>query len=215
MYSVRPTYMSRASLSDDVGARRNLRLALFIAGFLSLICLALALRASLTAHVAVVAGTPGEATDALGISYASRLTNGTSASAHTRLFEDPADRGAQIQALREDDAYATGDPAYVVANAENKMLFSVCGPGSPVSSVVQCSGRSGFILHLALRGQASAGEQSVAIDRYGMRWAQIFERYHPRNHHCALVLLASDATAEDEADNDDAGNGIIAFKCFR
>ena len=101
-----------------------------------------------------------------------------------------------------------------VSYAENKMLFTVCAPAAALAPAVQCNGRSGYILHLALRGDASSAEEDAAIDRYGARWATIFARYHPQSRHCALVILSSDVTAEDEGDNDDAGNAILRSKCF-
>ena len=79
---------------------------------------------------------------------------------------------------------------------------------------MQCNGRNGYILHLALRGDATPAEEASAIDRYGARWATIFARYHPLNSHCALVILSSDVTAEDESENDDAGDAILSSKCF-
>lgn len=152
--------------------------------------------------------------DALGIAYANRLTNGTPASAKTRLFDDARDRSAQIDAVREDDAYAAGDSEHDVAYAENRMLFSVCSSSLLAEPAVQCSGRSGYILHLALRGDASDAREDAALDRYGAGWAAIFARYHPGNAHCALVILASDATAEEATENDDIGNAILRRKCF-
>jgi hypothetical protein len=170
-----------------------------------------------SAHAAVlprIAGDPGDTLDGLGVTYASRLSDGTSASAQTRLFDVPGDRLAQIEALKEDDAYTRDDSGNVVSYAENRMLFSVCAPAAGLAPAVQCNGRNGYILHLALRGDATAAGQASAIDRYGVRWATIFARYHPLNSHCALVILSSDVTAEDESENDDAGNAILSSKCF-
>ncbi len=213
----------RDAVSLEFGRRGKLQLAA-----LTLVCFiaflsagwVVALRA---VHAAVLPGAASDAVgglDGLGVSYESRLNDGTSASARTRLFDDPGDRRAQMEALREDDAYArddasaSEDAAHDVAYAENKMLFSVCTPAARLAPAVQCNGRSGYILHLALRGDATPAEIDAAIDRYGARWATIFARYHPQSGHCALVILASDATAEDETDNDDAGNAILRSKCF-
>jgi hypothetical protein len=155
-------------------------------------------------------------TDPFGISYASRLDNGSSASAHTRLYDDPHDRDAQVAALREDDGYAFADDdgVHSVAYAENKALFPVCNPTPDNGFALRCNGRNGFILHLALRGDATEAQQATEMAWYGTRWATIFGRLHPANAHCALVVLSSDATAEDERDNDDAGNGILSLRCF-
>ena len=169
--------------------------------------------------VGMVAASPASApaaddVDALGIAYASRLTNGASASARTRLFDDPGDRLAQIDAVREDDAYAADDSEHAVGYAENRMLFSVCSSALAAMPAVQCSGRTGYILHLALRGDLTDAQEDAAIDRYGAGWSGIFARYHPGNGHCALVILASDATAEEASENDDDGNAILRQKCF-
>ncbi len=216
----------RGAVLLELGRRGKLQLvALTVACFVAFLCAGsfVALRSVHAANVPV----PGFASDAaggfdgLGVSYESRLNDGTSASARTRLFDDPADRRAQMEALREDDAYARDDDeserddtAHDVSYAENKMLFSVCAPAAQLAPAVQCNGRSGYILHLALRGDATSAQEDAAIDRYGARWAAIFARYHPQNGHCALVILASATTAEDEADNDDAGNAILRSKCF-
>lgn len=169
--------------------------------------------------IGIVAASPAAASsatdvDALGIPYASRLTNGTSASAQTRLFDDARDRQAQIDAVREDDAYAADDSEHAVGYAENRMLFAVCSSALAAAPAVQCSGRTGYILHLALRGDLTDIQEDAAIDRYGAGWAAIFARYHPGNAHCALVILSSDATAEDASENDDDGNAILRRKCF-
>jgi hypothetical protein len=174
----------------------------------------IALRSVHAAVLPGVAGDPGQTLDGLGVTYASRLNDGTSASAQTRLFDLPGDRQAQIEALKEDDAYTRDASGNVVSFAENKMLFSVCAPSAELAPAVQSNGRNGYILHLALRGDATPEEQAKAIDRYGARWATIFARYHPLNNHCALVILSSDVTAEDEAENDDAGDAILNRKCF-
>lgn len=153
--------------------------------------------------------------DPLGIPYASRLSDGTSESARTQLYDDPNDRLAQVAALREDDAYSPEDDVeHVVSYAENRRLYAVCNPAVPIAPAVQCSGRRGYILHLALRGEATFRQIGSAIDSYGRGWAKIFAHYHPKNLHCALIVLESDVTAEDEAQNDDAGNGILRQKCF-
>ncbi len=152
----------------------------------------------------------------LGIPYASRLSSGTTASGRSRLFDDPNDRDAQVAAVREDDAYARDGSGFVVGEAENRALYAACvgGAAAPATIAVRCSGRNGYILHLALRGEGGASVERSALDQFGPRWAAIFARFHPQNRHCALVVLAAGATAEDEADNDDAGNAIIRTRCY-
>ena len=140
------------------------------------------------------------------------LRSGDDNSRQTKLFDDFSDRCAQLHALDDNDV----DPQ--LPTREAKAMSAVCSSSRAGAEYYSGGFEGKFeygpdVLCGPARGYIISIRRSDLIDRVGHRWAKVFARYHPRNHHCALVIVEGTPSA-DLTKNDDQGNEIKYMNCY-